>query len=43
VDRPRRVTAATLGLVTKQFGQDEVWRQYEELYALSQKNGAPGL
>ena len=38
VDRPRRVTAATLALVTKQFGQDEVWRRYEEQYALSQKS-----
>ena len=38
VDRPRRVTAATLGLVTKQFGRDEVWRRYEEQYALSQKS-----
>jgi len=32
VDHPRRVSAATLELVTRHFGQEQVRRQYEALY-----------
>jgi glycosyltransferase involved in cell wall biosynthesis len=38
VDHPRRVTARTIELVMRHFGQDEVRRQYEALYLLSQKS-----
>ena len=38
VDRPRRVGAQTIDLVSRHFGQSEVRRQYERVYELSQKS-----
>jgi len=38
VDHPRRVGSKTIELITRYFGQDEVWRQYLEIYLLSQKS-----
>jgi len=37
IDQPRRVGARTVELVHQHFGQTEVRRQYESVYALSQK------
>jgi glycosyltransferase involved in cell wall biosynthesis len=38
IDHPRRVGSRTIELITRYFGQKEVWRHYEELYLLSQKS-----